>query len=71
MGYIATCMCVRACVCVCVCVCACRCVGVPLCKLHLVAAFGSRSYTCVQDGLDTVQLALDTAQVAILVYSIQ
>ena len=29
---------------------------VPLCKLHLVAA--SRSYTCTQDGLDTVQLAL-------------
>ena len=29
---------------------------VPLCKLHLVAA--SRSYTCAQDGLDTVQLAL-------------
>ena len=29
---------------------------VPLCKLHLVAA--SRSYTCAQDGVDTVQLAL-------------
>ena len=29
---------------------------VPLCKLHLVAA--SLSYTCAQDGLDTVQLAL-------------
>ena len=29
---------------------------VPLCKLHLVAA--SCSYTCAQDGLDTVQLAL-------------
>ena len=29
---------------------------VPLCKLHLVAA--SRSYTCTQDGLVTVQLAL-------------
>ena len=29
---------------------------VPLCKLHLVAA--SRSYTCAQGGLDTVQLAL-------------
>ena len=28
----------------------------PLCYLHLVAA--SRSYTCAQDGLDTVQLAL-------------
>ena len=28
----------------------------PLCYLHLVAA--SRSYTCTQDGLDTVQLAL-------------
>ena len=28
----------------------------PLCHLHLVAA--SRSYTCAQDGLDTVQLAL-------------
>ena len=28
----------------------------PLCYLHLAAA--SRSYTCVQDGLDTVQLAL-------------
>ena len=27
-----------------------------LCKLHLVAA--SSSYTCAQDGLDTVQLAL-------------
>ena len=30
--------------------------NLPLCKLHLVAA--SRSYTCAQDGLDTVQLAL-------------
>ena len=29
---------------------------VPLCKLDLVAA--SRSYTCAQDGVDTVQLAL-------------
>ena len=29
---------------------------VPLCKLHLVAA--SRSYTCAQGGLDTVQIAL-------------
>ena len=28
----------------------------PLCYLHLVAA--SRSYTCAQDGVDTVQLAL-------------
>ena len=28
----------------------------PLCYLHLVAA--SRSYTCAQDDLDTVQLAL-------------
>ena len=28
----------------------------PLCYLYLVAA--SRSYTCTQDGLDTVQLAL-------------
>ena len=28
----------------------------PLCYLHLVAA--SRSYTCAQGGLDTVQLAL-------------
>ena len=28
----------------------------PLCYLHLVAA--SRSYTCDQDGVDTVQLAL-------------
>ena len=27
-----------------------------MCKLHLVAA--SHSYTCAQDGLDTVQLAL-------------
>ena len=28
----------------------------PLCKLHLLAASGS--YTCAQDGVDTVQLAL-------------
>ena len=38
----------------------------PLCYLYLFAA--SRSYTCAQDGLETVQLVLVASQLAQILY---